>query len=128
MGQRIFEWFHNHTRATSSGTGKCAVLKITRTRKLHPWQAFQKLFYDDQMKRDVDAAFATHLEGVESGKKAKTQFNIMTEMMKQRYENTSKEIKDQCEAYRQKENVKSSTDDPSAKNREYQELVQRIVK
>lgn len=80
------------------------------------------------MKREVDDAYAAYLKGVESGKKAKTRFNIMTELIKQRYENASKEIKDQCEAYRTKEHGKGSVEDPSAKNREYQELVQRILK
>lgn len=102
---------------------KQAVLKIMKPRKLHTWQAYQKLFYDDKTKKEVGTAYQKYLDGLGLDEQAKKRFTFMNEFVKDSYEKSSKEIKDKCEAHQKQEHTTGSAvpEDPTQKNRDYQE-------
>ena len=130
--QRISGWFPNNTRNVAAGS--LTILKIkqkTQPRMLQPWQAYQALTYESKWKTEVDAAWSMYkstwtTEHPEE-KLPKSQFQIMIEFIKEKFEQESDEVKKQCEDYRRTRQVKAATPDPdkpdSVKNAKFQEYV-----
>jgi hypothetical protein len=102
--QRIMFWFHNHTRSTTSGTGKRAVLDLKGKRKLAaPWQAYQSLYYEKKLKALVESAWQEYLSSVPEGSTPKkTRFVVKNELIQRLYAQESDEVKEEVEEYRQK--------------------------
>jgi len=125
--KRIISWFHNHTRATTSGTGKRGVLKLGKPRLLQPWQAYQAMYYDDKMKGELTSLYDTYLsKTVAQGEKPQGRFAFINVYMKDAYKNASDEVKGKVEEYRQGSRSKLDAEDLDARE-ETNQALQRYV-
>jgi hypothetical protein len=122
--QRVFYWFHNNTRTSSSGTGKRGLLKIkSKTRLPKEWQAYQTLYYKTKLKPLVDVAWAAYLATVPADTKpAKTRFAIMNEVVQKTFAEETEEVKKEVEEYRRKlkEEPVEDNQDKEVRNSNYQ--------
>lgn len=102
--QRVFYWFHNHTRGSSSGTGKRGVLKLqTKTKLLQPWQAYQSLFYRSKLKPIIDQAWEDYKSSLAVGTKPdKSRFLFMNEKVQEMFAAETEEVRELVEAHRLK--------------------------
>lgn len=100
--QRVLFWFHNHTRGSSSGSGKRSVLKLqSKTKLLQPWQAYQKLFYRSKLKPIVDMAWEEYKSGLSVGTKPdKPRFVFINEKVQELFAAETEEVRAQVEAHR----------------------------
>jgi hypothetical protein len=113
-------WFHNHTRATTSGTGTRGILDLKGKRRLAaPWQAYQNLFYESKLKALVETAWEEYLSTRPEGSKPeKSQFTVKNELIQNLYAEESEEVKEEVERHRQKMREKKS--DSGKPNEEFQ--------
>ncbi|KIL68674.1 hypothetical protein M378DRAFT_70647 [Amanita muscaria Koide BX008] len=96
-------WFNNHTRATSSGTGSRQVLNLSPLPKLvQPWQAYQNLYWDSELREKTDNAWKAHKAGCPEGSTIPSNgFAFRNQKLKLWYEESSDETKAAVEAHRQ---------------------------
>lgn len=99
--QRVFSWFHNHTRATTAGTGKRSILKIGKPKLLQPWQAYQTLHNDAKTKDEINDRYKAYLKNLTEGEKAQGRFAFTNAYMKECYNNATDEVKKRVEEHRQ---------------------------
>jgi hypothetical protein len=101
--QQVKNWFHNHTRASSSGSGVRGVLKLSETPKIpQPWQAFLNLFQETTLKDSIEDAWKYYmLELPEGGKPEKTKFEVRNRVAQRLYPQQTDEVKEQVEKHRQ---------------------------
>jgi hypothetical protein len=122
--QRVFYWFHNNTRTSSSGTGKCSLLKIKlKTRLPKEWQAYQMLYYKTKLKPLVDVVWAAYLATVPADMKpAKMRFAIMNEVVQKMFAEETEEVKKEIEEYcrKLKEEPIEDNQDKEVRNSNYQ--------
>jgi hypothetical protein len=118
--QRIKDWIYNHRRASNSGTGTRGILKLGGApRVLHPWQAFHKLFYED-LKPTIDTEWQEFQQV--SPASTMTLFQFRNNKMQTWYEESTPEVKEQVEEYRQKcKDGLAEADEDDDPNQEFQQ-------
>ncbi|KAM6492907.1 hypothetical protein JOM56_011041 [Amanita muscaria] len=96
-------WFNNHTCATSSGTGTRQVLNLSATPKLvQPWQAYQNLYWEIQLREKAENAWKAYTEGFPEGSTIPlSRFAFRNQQLKLWYEESSDTTKAAVEAHRQ---------------------------
>jgi hypothetical protein len=98
------EWFHNNTRTLTGASN--GLLKIkTKPKMLQGWQAYQALTYGQKWKTHVDKEWKIYKTEWEeehpNEKPPKMRLQIMTEFIKEKYQNETDEMKKRCEQYQQ---------------------------
>jgi hypothetical protein len=124
----VFFWFHNNTRASSSGSGKRGLLKINVKSKVpRAWQAYQSLYYQSKLKPIVNAAYEAYLATIPPNTKPKTRFVIMNQVVQQSFAEETEEVKAEVEEYRRKlkdgPEVGIDNQDRDERNHNYQKWV-----
>jgi hypothetical protein len=101
--QRVYWWFHNHTRGSSGGTDARNTLKLsTKSRTLQPFQAYSRLYYEIKLKDVINVEFEEHTKTVPKHEQ-KTRFVFSTALTKTLYEAETEEVKKEVEVYRKKQ-------------------------
>lgn len=75
--QRVYFWFFNHTRGSTSGTGSKQILRLgTKPRRLLPWQAYSRLYFEKKdLKSILDKRWKTYTAKTpEKNRKARVTF------------------------------------------------------
>lgn len=119
----MFFWFHNHTRGSSSGTGKRGLLNLQKKAKLlQPWQAYQNLYYSSKLKPLVDKAWEDYKAKFPVGvKPEKSRFVFGNEKVQSLYAVECQEVRELVEAHRQKLKEKGGTlSNSEEQNQSYQ--------
>ena len=128
--QRIKNWFHNHTRGSSSGTGARGLLKILASPKvMHPWQAYLKKYGEMKLKHKVDEAWNQYLSDVPKGQKPeKTLFEIRNKVAQRQYEAKNAEVKLEIEEYHEKMKLMkvNNPSNPFERNWSFQSSIDRL--
>ena len=130
--QRISGWFPNNTRNIAPGS--LGILKIkqkTQPRILQPWQAYQALTYESKWKAEVNAAWLAYknawLTEHPKEKPPKNRFQIMIEFIKEKFEQETDEVKEECKEYRKRHWAEAAMPDPekpdSLQNAKFQEYI-----
>jgi hypothetical protein len=97
--QRVYWWFHNHSRSSSGGTDARNTLKLlSKSRVLQPFQAYSKLYYDTKLKDVVNAKFSEYTETVPIHEQM-TRFVFGVALTKTLYEAETEEVKKEVEVY-----------------------------
>ncbi|KAG6825878.1 hypothetical protein H0H92_002020 [Tricholoma furcatifolium] len=122
--KRIFEWFHNHSRVTTSGTNKRSILKLTASRPLQDWQAFGKMF-SDELKDVRDAGYTAYLQSLPPSEKPKTKLAWSMAFLKDRLENASEDVKAEVEEFRMNGST-SEEQSSEERNKGYQDAIDRL--
>lgn len=129
--QRIVYWFHYRTRSASSSQG-VQTLRLGKKKVLQPWQAFKKLYYenDEQSLKDGYDTYVTNFPNekpLANSKKKTTPDNYLTwltKRMKKEHDLSNDEIKAAVEKYhQQKRNIKATKEieEEDERNKQYQE-------
>ncbi|KAG6825567.1 hypothetical protein H0H92_003238 [Tricholoma furcatifolium] len=116
--KRLFEWFHNHSRSTSSGTSKRSALKLTPMRPLQGWQAFQRIYFDD-LKDELDEEYKEYLQSLPTDAKPKSKLVWSMPILMERLEKAPQSVKDEVEMYRL-----NARDEEAGKD--YQDAIDRL--
>ncbi|KAF8345715.1 hypothetical protein F5887DRAFT_1074141 [Amanita rubescens] len=126
--KRVFQWFHNNTRATSSAVAKKDVIPIKKSAKrLAPWQAYQKKYWN-VLKPIVDELYDAHIKGLSENEKPKPKIQLQSEIVRQRYENESEAVKTSVEEYVQSLMNDGEGSDECNIPEQYQEGIDRVSK
>jgi len=90
---------------------------------MQPWQAFQKIYYESQLKSRFEEEWALYLEKVSDEKK--TQFEFRNECMQKWFEEADPEVKKEVEEFRSrlKEESLKELDDNDERNEGYAKYV-----
>ncbi|KAG6807869.1 hypothetical protein H0H92_006161 [Tricholoma furcatifolium] len=118
--KRIFEWFHNHTRSTTSGTGKRSALKLGPKRPMQAWQAFGKMMDEDE-KDELEAEYLEYVKSVDLDTKPMTKLTWSMSVLKQRLKDASQQVKDEVEEFRLK-----GVGNDDERNAGYQDAIDRL--
>ncbi|KAM6491452.1 hypothetical protein JOM56_013021 [Amanita muscaria] len=126
--QRIKNWFNNHTRAWAPGVGSCKVLNLRAARKLmQPWQAYQSLYWENELKEKVNAAWITYTAGLQEGMKLDmTKFQLRNAKIQQWYAEVSPDVKLKVEEHRQ--NMKAKGLLGNSENRGFQRAIDKLLR
>jgi hypothetical protein len=100
--QRIYYWFFNHTRSTSSGTGRKDLLRLTaNSRKLQPVQAYSRLYYDTKVKDTVNARYKEYIETTAKPEQL-SRIVFAANITKEFFEAETEEVKQEVDIYRER--------------------------
>jgi hypothetical protein len=84
---------------SSAVAKKLNVIPIKKSaRCLALWQAYQKQYWD-MLKPIVEKLYVAHLRDLSKGEKPKSRIQFQSEVVRQRYEDESEEVKTSIEAY-----------------------------
>jgi|SRR5882672_3393971 hypothetical protein len=98
--QRVYYWFFNHTRTTSSGTGRKDLLRLTaNSRKLQLVQAYSRLYYEKKVKDTVDVRYKEHLETTAKHEQL-SRVAFSANVTKEFFDAETEEVKQEVEKYR----------------------------
>jgi hypothetical protein len=101
--QRVYWWFHNHTRTSTSGTDARNTLKLsTTTRVRQPYQAYSKLYYETKLKDIIDEKYKEHIDTTPKAEQ-KGRFAFTSALTKSFYDAETDEIKNEVEIFRKKQ-------------------------
>jgi hypothetical protein len=111
--QRIKTWFHNNTRASSSGAGTRGVLNLGPSAKaVQSWQAYLNKFQNTKLKPEIDDAWQEYLNEVPEGvKPEKTKFEIRNHVARKLFAAETATVKQEVEEHRQKMMSRNATSD-----------------
>jgi hypothetical protein len=114
-------WFHNHTRASLSGSGVRGVLKLAATSKLvQPWQAYLNKFQDTKLKCNIEDAWKYYLYDAKARKPEKTKFEIQNRVAQGLYEDETDDVKQEVEEHYQKMRHSRIMPDTTDRNKVFQ--------
>src|SRR5258708_6054740 len=84
--QRVYWWFFNHSRASTSGMDTRGTLKLSaKSKVLQPYQAYSQLYYNSKLKPVIDEMYQEHLESMPIADQ-KTRFVFTATATKELYE------------------------------------------
>ncbi|KIL56673.1 hypothetical protein M378DRAFT_88983 [Amanita muscaria Koide BX008] len=122
INNKFKNWFNNHTRPTTSGTGaRGQVLDLSAGPKLvQAWQAYQNLCWETELRKRVDVEWNQFTADLPEGTKPpKTKFAFRNEKVRQWYQELSPEMKGTVEEHRLVIKEKGISDEEDL-NRTYQ--------
>ena len=103
----------NHSRASTSGTGRKKVLDLTSKRKkrLQLFQVYSILYYKSKWKATLDQEYQEYKQNVPEGKTVKRAFNYAMDRLRDIFRDETDEVKAEVEAHRRKLDEESKADD-----------------
>ncbi|KAF8502336.1 hypothetical protein F5888DRAFT_1800821 [Russula emetica] len=125
---RVKYWFHNHTRASLSGSGMRGILKSSPALKLvQPWQAYLNKFQSTKLKEKIEDTWKCYLNGVPEGvKPEKTKFEIQNKVAQTLYEEESDKVKGEVEEHHEKMRYNGSTPCVIGQNKAFQRSIDKL--
>ncbi|PPR06998.1 hypothetical protein CVT24_011094 [Panaeolus cyanescens] len=146
---RIRQWFYNHSKKsldvqfTGSDNAENAeskrltrgVLKLSKPRMLHHWQAYQQLTYETKWKPVIEKGFASYVKDWNAnnpGRKPEMdRFAFMTKFMMEKWEEVKKsdpEMVEKVEEYRQNRKKKDMEHMKDGSHEQMQQAINKLPK
>ncbi|KAM6497784.1 hypothetical protein JOM56_005732 [Amanita muscaria] len=128
INNKFKNWFNNHTRPTTSGTGaRGQVLDLSAGPKLvQAWQAYQNLCWETELRKRVDVEWNQFTADLPEGTKPpKTKFAFRNEKVRQWYQELSPEMKGTVEEHCLVIKEKGISDEEDL-NRTYQSSIDKL--
>ena len=110
-GQRVKDWFNNHTRDSSAGDGRKALLDLSakKTKMLPDWQAYSILYYESKVMDTANEQWPAEreklLERRANGEEMKeppeaAPLWFRNKLVRIAFQTETQEVKDEIENYR----------------------------